>query len=403
MCRVGKSQLDLAHAAGQAFSQLKEGLFETDLDYNLVLINDYGARLAGYPDVASCLAARPNVAALLVAAADLRRILTALERNESLCGYVCRMYDAQRELHWIEASINRLRDDSGQQVGYWGVFRDLTPQQEMTASRDRLHAELLQALGRLEHSERVIRRKNAELEARNRDLRDYSASVTHDLRAPLAAVKGFAEMLLDLYGGALDDRGRRLVERIGFNARQMDRIIRGLQELVLLGEQSEPAQRVDPGAVLRTAAENRPPADERTEPELEVQPEMPALEMQPTRLYLLLDNLLSNARKQLAQIAHGRIRFGCRAGAEPVFFVEDNGGGVAAEHREHVFELFFRTDRSQPGVGLGLSIARRVVELYGGCIWVESVEPHGARFCFTLPAARPAASAPPAPGPKPSP
>jgi PAS domain S-box-containing protein len=385
-----KAQLDLAHAAGLAFDQLKEGLFEADLDYRLVLINEHGAKLAGFDDVDSCLAAQVNIANLFVEPEDLRKILSALETQDRLEGYVCWLCNVRNEQKWIETTVNLLVDEDGERTGYWGVFRDLTPNREAEQARDRLHSDLLAAVARLEQSETLIRIKNEELESRNLDLRDYSAAVTHDLRAPLTAVKGLSEMLIDLYGKELDERGQRLLDRIRFNTIQMDRIIRGLQDLVLLGEVSEPMREVEPDRVLRTLLPNHQADLDRLKVEVDIQTDLPRIKVHPTKLFQLFDNLVTNALKHLDGVAQPRLRFGLSGPCgDGFFFIEDNGVGIEAAHRQRIFEMFYRVDRSKPGVGLGLSIVKRVVDLYQGRIWVEQVEPAGARFCFSLPEVMP--------------
>lgn len=389
MGRVRKPQLDLAQAAGQAFSQLKEGLFETNLDHRLVAINEFGAHLAGFPDVDSCLSAQVCVADLFQEPEELRQLLAALQRYDTVDGFICRMFNARGEPIRIECSVNVLRGDDGERVGYWGVFRDLTPRREIELSRDRLHADLLATLERLEASEQTVRAKNEELEALNLRLREYSAAVTHDLRAPISAVKGFADMLVELYSEVMDERGQHLLDRIRFNCMQMSRIIRGLQELVLSAEEHEARSEVDPAQALQESVANRAQQIEEVGVGLTVQEGMPRLHLQPTKLYQLFDNLLSNALKHLTEVDQPAVLVGCRqdADAETVFFVQDNGPGIPEEHREKVFELFHRLDRKMEGVGLGLPIVQRVVELYGGRIWIEPVEPTGARFCFSLPSA----------------
>jgi signal transduction histidine kinase len=409
MAAIKKAQLDLAHAAGRAFGQLKEGLFEADLDYQLLLINDFGARLAGFEDALSCLEHGLNLADLFVDPADLQTILGHLETHESLDGYVCRMFDIHRNEKWIESTINVLRDDAAVPVGYWGVFRDLTERREAEAAHDALHAKLVETLERLELSERMVRKQNAVLEDRNRNLRDYTAAVTHDLRAPLSAVKGFAEMLRDLTAGQLDPRSQRILERIGFNCEQMERIISGLLELVLSSEESEPPAWARLDQVFAGVVENRREEIARLGAVMTAEPGLPPVWLQPTKLYQLIDNLVSNALKHLGSVAAPRVRLGWRASAaapaaaEVVYFVEDNGRGVEPIHRERIFEMFYRADRSVPGVGLGLSIVQRLAALHGGSVWVEPVAGGGARFCFSLPDARSSETAPPEQPRNPSP
>ncbi|MBN2495716.1 MAG: PAS domain-containing sensor histidine kinase [Deltaproteobacteria bacterium] len=371
---------------GRAFGQLREGLFEVDQDFRMTYINDYGARLAGYADARTLIEAGARSVDFYVDMADHDLLIKMLESRETVDGYVCRFRNIQGERLWIELTCNVLRDASGARVGYWGILHDLTLRLEAEQARDRLHEELLDALARLEVSERQLRARNEALQAGNQSLREFSAAVTHDLRTPLVGLKGFAEMLAEMYADALGDHGMHLVERIHANAVQMDLIIQGLKELVLLGQDSQPCSQVDPARVWRTVLENRREQVEQLGADLRVLPGLPAVRVHPTKLYLLLDNLVSNALKFTDGAAQPRVRFGFGApGDDGAFYIEDNGIGLDPTLSSRVFELFYRGDRGVPGAGIGLAIARRVVQLYGGRIWAEPGDRRGTRFCFRLP------------------
>jgi len=235
-------------------------------------------------------------------------------------------------------------------------------------------------------SNRELTEKNQQLQALVDDLKEFTAMVTHDLRTPVAAIKGFAEMLSDLYSSRLDERGRHLLRRIEFNAAHMDNIIRGLRELVLVGEESRSCVQLKPYVVVQTVMENHSKQIDENGIIVEVAPTLPGLTADPAKIFLVFENLLSNSFKYTAKVAKPVVRVGGFELAEEfVFYVEDNGPGVASGLREKVFEVFFQCDKDLPGLGLGLSIVKRVVELYGGRIWVERGELGGARFCFTLP------------------
>jgi len=106
------------------------------------------------------------------------------------------------------------------------------------------------------------------------------------------------------------------------------------------------------------------------------------------RLLEALQNLVDNAVKFIGDIDHPRVEVGCRRnGPEPVFYVADNGIGIDPRYHEQIFGLFDRLDPNLEGTGIGLAIVKRVIEVHGGRIWVESAGPgSGATFCFTVPA-----------------
>jgi signal transduction histidine kinase len=137
--------------------------------------------------------------------------------------------------------------------------------------------------------------------------------------------------------------------------------------------------------IAREAADNLPALSRA---ELVIPRELPCVSVDRARMVEVLQNLLGNAIKFMGDEPRPRIEVGTReSAADTVFFVADNGVGIEPRHHESVFGLFERLDPRLDGSGVGLAVARRVVELHGGRIWVESEgRGRGARFCFTLPA-----------------
>jgi len=370
---------------GLILSQLCEGLFAVDSTPALVFINDHGARLLGFTDAGELLASAPRMSDFFTTPEEMAALVHHTREQGAVQGAVHRVRRRDGADVWLEVSAYAVRDATGRATGFWGVFRDLTARREAELARDALHAELLEANRRLEASDREAREANQALRERNRHLREFTAAVTHELRAPLTAQKGFAEMLLADCGQALGPEGQRLAERIRAGAEQMARVVRGLQELVLLGEEAARREEVDLAAVLRQVLEGHRAELDARGVRVEVAADLPAVRAHPVKLGMLLDNLVSNALKHHAGPGAPRVALGFRREGEAVIYcLEDDGPGVPAEDRERVFELGFRGDRGRPGAGIGLVIARRVVELYGGRLWVERAASGGARFCFQL-------------------
>ncbi|HOX42780.1 MAG TPA: PAS domain-containing sensor histidine kinase [Myxococcota bacterium] len=372
-------------AVGLMLSQVHEGLFVVDARPALAYINDYGARVLGYADAAELLASGASMSAFFTAPEEMQALVRNTREQGTVPGAEFQVRRRDGASLWLEVSAHTVRDPAGAVTGFWGVFRDLTARREAELARDRLHAELVEAHRRLESTGRALRESNAALQKRNRHLREFTAAVTHDLRAPLTTLKGFAEMLQADHAAALGEQGGRLVARIRAGAEQMALVMRGLQELVLLGEESERRVEVDLAQVMRQVLEGRRADLEACGARVEVAPELPRALAHPVKLFLLLDNLLSNALKHHGGPGAPRVSLGWRReGGGVSYCLEDDGRGVSEADRERVFELGFRADRDRPGAGIGLVIARRVVELYGGRIWVERASSGGARFCFQL-------------------
>ena len=233
-----------------------------------------------------------------------------------------------------------------------------------------------------EEREALIR----ELGERNAELESFTYTVSHDLRSPLVTMKGFLGAVV----GAARAGDLELVEsdvaRIRGAADRMDRLLRELLELSRIGRLREERERLDLGALVREARELVSGRLEERRVAVEIEPTLPSVYGERRRIVQLLQNLLDNAAKFMGEQQHPLVRVGARRdGAALVFFVCDNGVGIEPEHRERVFGLFDRLESGNDGTGVGLAIAKRVVETHGGRIWVESRgRGSGSCFCFTL-------------------
>jgi signal transduction histidine kinase len=127
---------------------------------------------------------------------------------------------------------------------------------------------------------------------------------------------------------------------------------------------------------------------EEHEIQVNVESDLPNVQGDQNRLVQVLQNLFDNAIKFMGSQTEPRIEIGQRAGdtdGKAIFFVKDNGIGIAPEHRGSVFDLFHKLDRDSKGTGIGLATVKRIIEAHGGRIWVESEAGKGATFCFSLP------------------
>jgi two-component system sensor histidine kinase/response regulator len=226
----------------------------------------------------------------------------------------------------------------------------------------------------------------AALERANTALRHFTYAASHDLRAPLRAVRGFLESLADLTAGALDPRARDYLDRSVRASQRMDSLLGALLVYAGLQKPGTPSE-VDLSQVLEHVrsdlAENLARAGATLSAEA-----LPKVSGDADRLYQLLLNLVSNALKFRRPDEPARIRLtGSRGRDELVVCVEDNGIGIASEDHAAIFEPFQRVfaQSQYEGSGLGLTICRQIVEQHGGRMWVESKRGQGSRFCFALP------------------
>jgi signal transduction histidine kinase len=167
----------------------------------------------------------------------------------------------------------------------------------------------------------------------------------------------------------------------------MNRLLNELLELSRIGRMMNPPQSVPMEALVREAVENVRGQLEAGKIQVIIQPGLPAVFGDRQRLAEVVQNLVHNAAKFMGDQPHPSIEIGQRGEEEgkPVFFVKDNGIGIAPEFHERIFGLFNKLEPRSEGTGIGLAIVRRIVEVHGGRIWVESEVGKGAVFFFSLP------------------
>jgi PAS domain S-box-containing protein len=278
-----------------------------------------------------------------------------------------------------------ITDMEGHPYAVCGISTDITDLMRAEHQVSTLIAEL----------ESRVEERTAELEASTRELDAFAYSVSHDLRAPLRAVAGFSEILLEDYAAQLDSTGLDYLRRVCTAADRMSGLIDALLDLSRAGRAELLRRPVNLGDLARGVLADLSSADPDREVETVVE-DLPATGDRHL-LTLLLQNLISNAWKFTAGRAPARIHVGSLgAGDAPIYFVADNGAGFDARYAAKLFVPFQRLHSAEdfPGTGIGLAIVARIAARHGGRAWAHSAPDEGATFYFTL---TPAASNPPAP------
>ncbi len=275
--------------------------------------------------------------------------------------------------------------------GYAGAAHDLTPLLGTTAVAG--GGDVAQLQSDLEQRNRQLAERSAELEHTLRELDSFSYSVSHDLRAPLRVVDGFATIVLEDYGDRgkpLDDLGRDHLRRIVAASQRMNSMIETLLSLSRMTSRELTRERVDLAQIARELADDLRAQDHTRAVEFVVAPELRA-DGDSTLLRLVLQNLLGNAWKFTAKEPKARIEFGAGdEGGVRTYFVRDNGAGFDMRFAEKLFGLFqrFHSSNEFPGTGVGLATVQKIIRRHGGRIWAEAVPApnpgHGATFYFTL-------------------
>jgi signal transduction histidine kinase len=224
-----------------------------------------------------------------------------------------------------------------------------------------------------------------ELERSNAALADFAYAASHDLQEPLRMVSSYTQLLSRRYKGKLDKDADEFIEFAVDGAKRMEAMIKDLLAYSRAGSQAQVLEPTDSGKAVEEALGNLKIAIEESGAIVE-HGGLPTVLSNPSLLSLVFQNLIGNAIKYRGDAAP-RIRVSAkRDGADCVFSVEDNGIGIEPRHLDRVFRMFQRlhTRKEYAGTGIGLAIVKRVVELQGGTIWVESVLGKGSTFFFTL-------------------
>ena len=245
---------------------------------------------------------------------------------------------------------------------------------------------------KVELEQRVLER-TAELEVANKELEAFSYSVSHDLRAPLRAIDGFGQALLEDCANRLDDQGRHYLNRIRSSTQHMGQLIDDLLKLAHAIRAEIRREPADLTQMAQTVIAELRQAGSGRKIELHVQDGMIA-DGDLRLLRIVLENLLGNAWKFTGRTAHARIEIASfldNAGGR-VYYVRDNGAGFDMTYTDKLFGAFQRLHAPGdfPGTGIGLATVQRIIHRHGGRVWAESEVGKGASFYFTLdPLSRP--------------
>ena len=260
--------------------------------------------------------------------------------------------------------------------------REVANQVAIAITQNRLIEALEQ---RVEERDNLIR----ELTGKNAELERFTYTVSHDLKSPLVTMKGFLGYLeQDAVTGNVE-RFKGDTKRIANAVDKMSQLLDDMLELSRIGRFVNPPEIVAFDELAREAIELMRSRIEERNITVILQPNLPAVYGDRQRLIEVLQNLLDNAAKYMGDQPEPRIEIGQRGEeaefGNPIFYVKDNGIGIASEYHERVFGLFNKLDVHTEGTGIGLALVRRIIEFHRGRIWVESEAGMGTTFFFTLP------------------
>ncbi len=263
----------------------------------------------------------------------------------------------------VEISLSPLKTDEGTFV--MSAIRDITDRKRF---------------------ERELQAKNAQLAAANEELESFSYSISHDLRAPVRAMGGFAHILSKRLGDELPAESKHALDRIRDNAARMSQLIDGLLSFSSLSKQPLVKKTLSVEPIVRTVLEELRGEFANRRVNVEIG-ELPMCEADSTLLQQVYTNLLSNAIKYTRDRDPAIIKIGSRwEDGRFIYFVKDNGTGFDMQYAGKLFGVFQRLHSQQEfeGTGVGLAIVQRIIHRHGGGVWAEAQENRGAAFYFTL-------------------
>lgn len=236
--------------------------------------------------------------------------------------------------------------------------------------------------------EQRVHERTGQLEAANQEMQAFSYSVSHDLRAPLRAMQGFAQALLEDYGNQIDDLGQEYAHRIVAAAGRMETLIQDLLSYSRLSRAELGLQQVNLTAVMMEVLTQLESELKERQAQVRVENPMPQVIGHYSTLVQIVANLLSNAIKFVSAGIKPQVRVWAEnRGNDVRLWVQDNGIGIASEHQHRIFSVFERLHGTEayPGTGIGLAIVRKGVERLGGRVGVESQPTQGSCFWVELP------------------
>jgi len=373
---------------------MESAVFAVDMERRITSFNPAASRLMGF-NVEEIIGLPCSV--VHDGSCEASCPLVDPDSRERMANRECRLRTKDGRIIIASKSTGIIRDMDGTALGVVESFQDVTQRKTMERQLREHNAEL-------ETRNREITELNREMEEANERLREidrmkdaFFANMSHELRTPLNGIIGFAQLLLDGLLGKLEDGQTEAVGRVHKAGQHLLELINGILDItkIAAGQGKIDPEPLPADAILHEAVSCIEPLLKKKDQTLEihVEPDLPHVYADPLRARQVLLNLLSNAHK-----------FTCKSGTLGAtilrhdeksirFTVTDTGIGIAPEHHETIFDEFRQvpnpTKDKPEGTGLGLPICRRLVQMHGGSMWMQSKPGEGSAFSFTLPIAEP--------------
>lgn len=361
----------------EVVESVNEVIFQTDPAGRFIFLNQAWTKVTGFRPEDSLGRAlveflHPDDRART--RAKFQEVLGGSKPVISHCELRLRTRDGQ--VRWIEGAFQQMIEAPGERPGLTGSLDDISSRKIAELTLRNLNQEL----------ETRVRLRTTELENSNRELEAFSYSVSHDLRAPLRAIDGFAHIIEEDYAERLDPAGRAYLARIRTASHRMAALIDDLIELARLTRQPLRREYVDVSEMVEQIVEELRAENPQQEVALHLTQGLSAHADRPL-LRVVLENLLRNAWKFTVKAPHPQVTISAeRVDDKLVYCVADNGVGFDMAFADKLFRPFHRLHGSGEfsGSGIGLATVQRVIQRHGGRTWAEASPNSGAQFYFTL-------------------
>ncbi|PLY05416.1 MAG: hypothetical protein C0624_04965 [Desulfuromonas sp.] len=354
--------LDQIEQTNLLLDSTAEGIYALDLEGNCIFCNSACLTLLGYDDTSELLGK------------NLHELIHHSRADASLypaeACKVCHAYTHDQKVHF-ENEVFWRRDGSPFPTEYWSfpLRRGETVIGAVVSFLD------------------ITERKRAEqkLRAINQELDAFAHTISHDLRTPITGVIGYAELLLENHGQALNDEGRKYLETISRQGEKMAMIMEDLLELATVGHIELPLAAVNVDNLLSEVLLTLSDEISRSALDVEVTP-LPWIRVPQTQLIQVFENLLGNALRYAGPQAGPIEVSGSRQGDKVSYLISDHGQGIPESERARIFEAFYRgsSGKARQGSGIGLATVQKICGLYGGQVLVEETPGGGATFRVEL-------------------
>jgi PAS domain S-box-containing protein len=349
------------------FENAQEGIYRATPEGQFILVNPALVKMLGYNTAAELM--NLNITYdLYKNAADRQAIIKRLAQEGRITHVETVWKRKDGSAIVVSLSTHVLYDNQQQIIGFEGLIFDMSRRREMEQERESLIAEL---------------------EAKNAELERFTYTVSHDLKSPLITIRGYLGYLEKGVKSGNLERFESDMSRIVEATHKMQRLLAELLQLSRIGRKMNPPETLSFQEIIAEAMSLVEGQLVSRGVRVHIEPDLPLVRGDRARLVEVLQNLVDNASKYMGEQANPQIVIGHQVkNGNPIFFVRDNGCGIAPQYHEKIFGLFDKLNPQSEGTGVGLALVKRIIEIHNGRIWVESTGlGHGSTFFFTLPPA----------------